>query len=204
MIPYHQLSTYIQRCCAALSPENSSTFEEKHLFTLDVAKLDNILHTNKTGLHVLAGTMTLNAYFASVTDLPLLSAMTKKQELLQLAANGYLGMTSFLLYTDRDACGNDVIFMEDEESGKPSDHHHVFKVCNETMKLSTPLISKIVSYVPTYTVVVIKKFNSAKEKFEYQCLFLPDGNMWKLVTHDKKMEKQKENPDKEKEEVVEE
>lgn len=149
MIEFKELKTLIQKATVVDKTDISNMFK----FSVDVAKLEELL-SKKTDLHVLdLGPIT--SKIPDKSDYALVSEYVYKQEAFDGIFNGETNIASFIIYCDMN--GKAVLELSDEEK--------------ESGEFSAKTINFIMSELPVYRTLVIKRFNAREEKFDYLIYF---------------------------------
>lgn len=149
MIEFKELKTLIQKATVVDKSDISNMFA----FSVDADRLEELL-SKKTDLHVLdLGPITSRV--PSLDDYVLVSEYVYKEEAFNGIFDGETNIANFIIYCDMN--GKVVLELSDEEEA--------------TGKFSKSTINYIMAELPVYRTLVIKRFNTREEKFDYLIYF---------------------------------
>jgi len=149
MIEFKELKTLIQKATVVDKTDISNMFS----FTVDQEKLEDLL-SKKTDLHVL-NLGPIKSRRPTLDDYIPVSEYVYKKEAFDGIFNGETNIANFIIYCDMD--GKAVLELSDEEK--------------ETGAFSRNTINFIMSELPIYRTLIIKRFNAREEKFDYLIYF---------------------------------
>lgn len=172
MLTFNELKPIISKCCYS---GKSNDLSEKYHFSVDFKKLENDLENQNEDLHVMSFADKVESRIPTVYDIQLLSEYAHKQETTSsMFFNGTSEFVSFMLYSTKDG---DLWKEDDIESLIEDD---IYETINGEEK-NLDLINYIIDNAPLYYVVVIKRFNQAKERFDYNIFFRYNSSMNNIV-----------------------
>ena len=161
MIDLKQMRDILNRNC---KPAKNSIFS----FEIDIKKLEEDLNNN-SDLHVIATTCNnniLGSKIPSVNDIPILLEFITQKGQLEEIMSGQQEIIILTLYSDKD--GSYVV----RDKGKEIPTDELFKKLNNiatynSEDLDLKLICRLVSTLPSYRVLITKKFVPKKDKLIY-------------------------------------
>lgn len=164
MIAFKDLKPIIAKAC---SSERTKELSQRLHFQIDFRKLEQELRKNNTRLHVVAGCDKLESSIPKFEDIQLLAEYPRLQKRLsETFLDGKTEIISFMLFSDNDG----YLALKDETSGEQISYDDVFEILNGTKpdpNVDYPTLHVILDNFPMNRVVVVKKFNSIKERFDY-------------------------------------
>lgn len=171
MLTFRELKPIIAKAC---SSEHSNSLSQKLHFSVDFRKLEKELRKNNTRLHVVAGCETAESYVPDFNDIQLLSEYPHRQDVLSSNfLNGSTQIVTFMLFTDKN--GELTIKKED---GTSMTYDEIFERLNgEQDHIDKTLLYNILDNFPMNRVVVTKRFNDSKERFDYNFYFRSNYQM---------------------------
>ena len=157
MIDLKQMREIINRNC---KPAKNSIFS----FEIDINKLEEDLN-DCSDLHVIAATHKngiVSSKVPNVNDLPVLSEFVVQKGQLEEIMSDQHEIILITLYSDKD--GSYII----REHGKEIPKEELFKQLNsDNDNFDLKLICRLVSTLPSYRILITKKFVPKKDKLIY-------------------------------------
>lgn len=150
MIEFTDLKQLINIACTT---EQSENMNDKFKFSINFGKLEKLLNQKGTNLHVISGGEVKTSYIPDISELQGISEYIKSINEANSIFNGNAQIMEFILYNDKN--GSMKIMNKDSNSD----------ICNIMMNL------------PVYRTLIIRKFNTKKDKFEYLIYFRSNYNM---------------------------
>lgn len=149
MIEFKELKTLIQKA----STTNKTDISDMFAFSIDAEKLEEFLN-KRSDLHIL-DLGPINSKLPGVDDYCLVSEYVYKEEAFNGIFDGKSQMATLIIYCDVQ--GKAVLELSEEEKA--------------TGKFTFKTINYIMSELPVYRTLVIRRFNTREEKFEYLIYF---------------------------------
>jgi hypothetical protein len=165
MIDFKELKVLIQKASSVDKTDISSRFK----FSVDVEKLEQLLN-QKSDLHVIAGTQLVESRIPDFEDVQLVSEYVYKKEHFASIFNGSSQIATFLLYCDMNGSFSVGTDSETFTSGD------IYAKLN-TEDIDMDIMNVIVSDTPIYRVLVVRRFNTKEDKFDYAIFFRSNRNM---------------------------
>lgn len=172
VVSFRDLKNMITKVCTAKS--DAKDYAEKHSFSMNMYTLNNMLVQKKLDYRVMAGTDKLGSYIPFVSDIHMITDYVESYEELMEIMDGYTQIAVFTLFSIRNKNG-EIVIGEDEEH-KLADKD-IFAACNNHKKLDIELMSVISKQLPTYRILVARKFNPKSDSFAYNVYFRSNRQM---------------------------
>lgn len=163
MIDLKQMRDILNRNCKPA--KNNSIFS----FEIDIKKLEEDLNTN-SDLHVIGVTCTggtMKSFKPDVTYLPIITEFVTQKNQLEEIFSGQNEIIILTLYSDKD--GSYIV----KDQGKEIPKDELFnKLLNNSISynqenLDLKLIARLVTTLPSYRILITKKFVPKKDKLIY-------------------------------------
>ena len=170
ILTFRELKPIIAKNCKVI---NLDTIEIKprYHFLIDFEKLEISLAKAETDLHVLSFDTMMESQVPKLRDIQMFSEYIYIQkETSDKLLNGLTEYIPFMLYSDK----NGELWKEKEDIQDITNLELFNKV---NVDLDYNVISHIIDYAPIYGVIVTKRFNSVKERFDYNINFKPNQAM---------------------------
>lgn len=160
MLKFTEIKKVISNCCRSNNQGNIFNF------SIDYKKLESEL--TKNNLHVLAFAEQGNSEPLYLDSIQLVSEYIKHPKEFDAIYNGQSEYLKFMLYVASDNSFFDV-------DGNPVSNEKMFEYLNSGY--SDSAIFSIIKNLPIYRVIVVRKFNPKKEKFDYVIYFRSNNEM---------------------------
>lgn len=160
LLSFKDLRSIIVKCCSAYksSDDISSCFG----FSIDMAKMENMLKQKKNYLHVIGFSRILQSRIPSVDDFQMISEYVYGDQ-MNIMLNGNSQICSFMIFSKATRDGIADLYYNDEKSYSDK---QIFDICNNHVNPNA--VACILNNYPIYRVIVVKVFDPQNEKFEYK------------------------------------
>lgn len=156
MIDFKELKLLIQKASITSKTNLSDMFS----FEIDTEKLEDMLN-KKSDLHVLRFTPEVKSAKPTTADYSLISEYIYKKEAFDGIYDGQSQIASFIIYCDKEGTINvPGLTPETIKDFYNLDHEKQVEIANYIM-----------SELPVYRTLVIRRFNIREEKFDYLIYF---------------------------------
>lgn len=196
MLEFRDIKLIIKRACRATNPQ-STNINDKFAFTVNAERLENGLR-EKSDLHVIALEPTVESFVPDVDDIQLVSEYIHKKEEYNDIFNGSTQIAFMMLYSDQEGSMRptkieSMTVSAEEEDPQPIPDDELFKALNE--EVDPELVKFIISEYPIYRIMIVRRFNWKKDKFEYSVYFRSNFNMITYIKELKSAESEEEEDD---------
>ena len=159
LLSFKDLRSIIVKCCSAdkSSDDISSCFG----FSIDMAKMENMLKQKKNYLHVIGFSRVLQSRIPCFNDFQMISEYVYGDH-MNTMLNGNSQICSFMIFSKATRDGIADLYND----GKNYSDKQIFDICNNHVNLNA--VACILNNYPVYRVIVAKVFDPQNEKFEYK------------------------------------
>lgn len=185
MLTFNELKPIISKCC---STKQTTNLSEKYHFSIDFKKLEDALIKENADLHVMAFRDSAESVIPGIFDIQMLSEYAHKQEnTSDLFFNDTIEFISFMLFSTKEG----ELFKENGQ--QPLQEEELYTLLNtgvpaevavdevQETEIDLELVNEIIDSAPIYRVVVIKRFNQARDRFDYNIFFRSNNEMFSYV-----------------------
>ena len=185
MLEFKDIKQVIKRACRAINFQ-SSNINDKFGFTISAERVENGLK-EKSDLHVIALAEITESFVPEVDDMQLISEYIHKREEFNDIFNGSTQVAFLMLYSDQEGTMRPTSNVEGEEP-QPIPDDELFNSLN--VEVDPDLVKFIVTEYPVYRVMIVRRFNWKKDKFEYSVYFRSNFNMITYIKELKNADKE--------------
>ena len=166
MIQFKDLKYLIQKNCKTedVNSNSENYFAKKFNFYINTSKLEKTL-SSRTDLHVIGFEPVMKSFVPSCKDIQLISEYLHHKEELEDIMNGSTQIMEFMIYCD--------------QTGNPGESNSTdnFDKLNNPDKCSKSFVVNIINNYPVYRTLVVRRFNTKLDRFEYSIYFRSNYNM---------------------------
>lgn len=164
MIEFKELKQIIQRICKT---NQTTEIYDRFSFSIDTEKLEEMLN-EKSDLHVMGFAKELNSRIPTYNDLQLIEEYMPKNKKGELSDvfDGNSQIITLSFYCTEDGS------LKIENDGEIVSGEALYNMINGSSdQLNKDIILSIIENFPIYRSLIVKHFNSRKDKFEYIIYF---------------------------------
>lgn len=175
MLKFSDLKIIISKCC---STEKTDDLSKKYHFSIDYNKLENELQKQEIDLHVMSFFDTVyESRKPDLEDVQLLSEYAYDQSNFgNLFFNGNCEFIQFMLFTSN----NGEVWSGNMKEYSDCDPWDMFNKLNGD-EIDMELVKHIVNTAPIYRVIITKRFNQDRDRFDYNIIFRSNSKMLDIV-----------------------
>lgn len=187
MITLKKLDSIIKRCCSVVS-DDSKDANDRYSFKIDFDKLDKLLNPVDSNLHPLVSTSAYSSKRIDFSDIQNLVEYLHKPEEMTPIFDGKSEFVTFLIYSAQDKNSRVVNFKDSGGNDIDGYHAYMIKYDDGSSYFASSVLQTIVQNLPMYMVLVIRYFDTKKDRYEYKIHIRSNYEMvsyFKAMTSDK-------------------
>lgn len=190
MITLKKLDSIIKRCCSVVS-DDSKDVTDRYSFSIDFDKLEKLLNPIDSNLHPLVSSKSYRSKIIEFDDIQNLVEYLHNSDEMAPIFDGKSEFVKFLIYSAKDKNSRVVNFKDSDGSEVDGYHAYMVKCDDGSSYFASSVLQTIVQNLPMYMVLVIRYFDTKKDRYEYKIHIRSNYEMvsyFKAMTADKNNE----------------
>lgn len=190
MITLKKLDSIIKRCCSVVS-DDSKDVTDRYSFSIDFDKLEKLLNPIDSNLHPLVSSKSYRSKLIEFDDIQNLVEYLHNSDEMAPIFDGKSEFVKFLIYSAKDKNSRVVNFKNSDGNEVDGYHAYMVKCDDGSSYFASSVLQTIVQNLPMYMVLVIRYFDTKKDRYEYKIHIRSNYEMvsyFKAMTTDKNNE----------------
>ena len=190
MITLKKLDSIIKRCCSVVS-DDSKDVTDRYSFSIDFDKLEKLLNPIDSNLHPLVSSKSYRSKLIEFDDIQNLVEYLHNSDEMAPIFDGKSEFAKFLIYSAKDKNSRVVNFKDADGNEVDGYHAYMVKCDDGSSYFASSVLQTIVQNLPMYMVLVIRYFDTKKDRYEYKIHIRSNYEMvsyFKAMTADKNNE----------------
>ena len=190
MITLKKLDSIIKRCCSVVS-DDSKDVTDRYSFSIDFDKLEKLLNPIDSNLHPLVSSKSYRSKLIEFDDIQNLVEYLHNSDEMAPIFDGKSEFVKFLIYSAKDKNSRVVNFKDSDGNEVDGYHAYMVKCDDGSSYFASSVLQTIVQNLPMYMVLVIRYFDTKKDRYEYKIHIRSNYEMvsyFKAMTADKNNE----------------
>lgn len=190
MITLKKLDSIIKRCCSVVS-DDSKDVTDRYSFSIDFDKLEKLLNPIDSNLHPLVSSKSYRSKVIEFDDIQNLVEYLHNSDEMAPIFDGKSEFVKFLIYSAKDKNSRVVNFKDSDGNEVDGYHAYMVKCDDGSSYFASSVLQTIVQNLPMYMVLVIRYFDTKKDRYEYKIHIRSNYEMvsyFKAMTADKNNE----------------
>ena len=190
MITLKKLDSIIKRCCSVVS-DDSKDVTDRYSFSIDFDKLEKLLNPIDSNLHPLVSSKSYRSKLIEFDDIQNLVEYLHNSDEMAPIFDGKSEFVKFLIYSAKDKNSRVVNFKDADGNEVDGYHAYMVKCDDGSSYFASSVLQTIVQNLPMYMVLVIRYFDTKKDRYEYKIHIRSNYEMvsyFKAMTADKNNE----------------
>lgn len=190
MITLKKLDSIIKRCCSVVS-DDSKDVTDRYSFSIDFDKLEKLLNPIDSNLHPLVSSKSYRSKLIEFDDIQNLVEYLHNSDEMAPIFDGKSEFVKFLIYSAKDKNSRVVNFKNSDGNEVDGYHAYMVKCDDGSSYFASSVLQTIVQNLPMYMVLVIRYFDTKKDRYEYKIHIRSNYEMvsyFKAMTADKNNE----------------
>lgn len=190
MITLKKLDSIIKRCCSVVS-DDSKDVTDRYSFSIDFDKLEKLLNPIDSNLHPLVSSKSYRSKLIEFDDIQNLVEYLHNSDEMAPIFDGKSEFVKFLVYSAKDKNSRVVNFKDADGNEVDGYHAYMVKCDDGSSYFASSVLQTIVQNLPMYMVLVIRYFDTKKDRYEYKIHIRSNYEMvsyFKAMTADKNNE----------------
>lgn len=184
-ISFSELRAAISKACSTNSTES---IDGIYGFSVDMAKLDEILREKKSNLYSLGFKSVVESKVPGFEDIQNITEYMRDEKTISNTFNGKVQVCEFMLFLKENLDGPiDINYGDDDDALTDEE---IFNLCN--VELDKEFILGIIKNLPMYKILIVREFSHHKDNFKYN-IFIRSN--YQMVTYYKQFGVSEEDSD---------
>lgn len=169
MIQLKNLDRVIRNCCSVIK-DDSKEITDRYAFRIDFNKMNSMLAQHDKTFHPLVFTSnnTYESRHFEFEDIQFLSEYLHKPECFDPVFDGRSQFVKFMIYCEQNSSGETITFTDQDGNKIPGNKAYLTTDENGETSIVYEALERIVRNLPIYMVLVIRIFDTKKDRYDYK------------------------------------